>query len=109
MFLSAAVFCGRITSCHGSGSEVLPVKECHKTSAIRSDICLPSVSKMTLSRIARILAIEEIFTTRSIVRCQKTGSVKGFPKSGPTKGDPESHYSYIDEAVTTEMPRLRDC
>lgn len=61
--------------------------------------------KMTMSRIARILATEGIFTTHqtvrnTITRWQKTGSVRDLPRSGPLKRVPEIHYCCIDEAMT---------
>ena len=61
--------------------------------------------KMTMTRIARILAMEGIVTTRqtiksTITRWQKTGNVREFPISGPPKRVPESYYCCIGEAMT---------
>ena len=58
-----------------------------------------------MSRIARILATEGIFTTHQTVRntirrWQKTSSVRDLPRSGPLKRVPEIHYRCIDEAMT---------
>ena len=61
--------------------------------------------KMTMTRIARVLAMEGIVTTRqtikrTITRWQKTGNVRDLPRSGPPKRVPESHYCCIDKAMT---------
>ena len=61
--------------------------------------------KMTMTRIARVLATEGIVTTHqtiksTITRWQKTGNVRDLPRSGPPKRVPESHYRCIDEAMT---------
>ena len=64
-----------------------------------------SGEKMTFTRMERILAMEKIITTRqtikaTIMRWQKTGSVRDFPRSGPPQKVPEVHYRCIDEAMT---------
>ena len=61
--------------------------------------------KMTMTRIASVLAMEGIVTTRqtikrTITRWQKTGNVRDLPRSGPPKRVPEIHYRCIDEAMT---------
>ena len=65
----------------------------------------PDGSEMTMTRIARVLAMEGIVTTcqtikSTITRWQKTGNVRDLPRSGPPKRVPESHYRCIDEAMT---------